>query len=342
MNGNQPGAWADVTPNFFAMPFGLIGLAAAWTAAAPLGAPRWAPHALLVAAACVWLLVAAAYLAKIRRRPAAVAAELRGPAASPFAAFAPISAMLLGQGLLPFARLTGQAIVAVGLAATAGYGAWWTAERILSGPVRLAQVHSAYLIPLAVGAVEAASAAHAAGWGPLARLCLGAALVGWAAFGGLTFARLLLCPLPAPPLQPTLAIDAAVAAAAGVALFNVDGTAGGRGGLGYAAAGWGLAMAAVQVRLLPRYLRLPFTPGMWVFAFAAAITATDIVRWLPPASGYRWLDRAALAAATLLVALIAVGTAAALAHAWTRATETSAETTAAGTERKDHHVRIAE
>jgi tellurite resistance protein len=341
VTGRAAAAWADVTPNFFAMPFGVIGLAAAWSAAAPLGAPRWVPSALLVVAACLWLLVSAAYLAKLRRRPAIVAGELRDPAAGPFAAFAPIGAMLLGGGLVPFARLPGQVIVALGLAATAGFGAWWTADRVLAGPIRLEQVHSAYLIPFAVGGIEAASAAHAAGWAPLARLCLGAGLFGWACFGALTFARLLLCGPPPSWLQPTLAIDAAVAAAAGVALFNVSGIAGGRGDLGYAVAGYGLAMAAVQVRLLPRYLRLPFTPGFWVFAFVAAVTATDLLRWLPPgqSGGFRVLDVAALAAATLLIAAIAAGTCAALVSA-ARYRAPRQALPEQGTEA--HHVHIAD
>ena len=52
------------------------------------------------------------------------------------------------------------------------------------------------------------------------------------------------------------------------------------GGLGYAVAGYGLVMAAVHLRILPRYLRLPFMPGAWVFVFASVVTATDVLRWL--------------------------------------------------------------
>lgn len=36
-----------------------------------------------------------------------------------------------------------------------------------------------------------------------------------------------------------------------------------------------------MLRLLPLYLRVPFSPGAWVFAFAAAVTATDVLRWMP-------------------------------------------------------------
>jgi len=55
--------------------------------------------------------------------------------------------------------------------------------------------------------------------------------------------------------------------------------------------GYAVLMALVQVRLIPVYRRLSFTPGAWSFTFAYAAAAADALTWLaikkPPAStGY--------------------------------------------------------
>jgi tellurite resistance protein len=39
-------------------------------------------------------------------------------------------------------------------------------------------------------------------------------------------------------------------------------------------------MVLVQLRLVPRYARLKFTPAFWAFAFSYAAAATDALLWL--------------------------------------------------------------
>ena len=54
-----------VPPNFFAIAFGLAGLAEAWEAAVPvLRTPQAVPRALDILAAVVWLTMIALYLAQ--------------------------------------------------------------------------------------------------------------------------------------------------------------------------------------------------------------------------------------------------------------------------------------
>jgi tellurite resistance protein len=310
MTAARPTGWNEVAPNHFAIPFGLIGLGAAWkTAHGVLVAPGGIAPALAVAAAAVWVAICGGYAVKLVRSPALVRRQLTDPTVSPFAAFAPISAMLLGEFLLPYAHLAGQVIIAGSLIAAVGYGAWWMAGLILRDDLRLDQVHSAYLIPVAVAGIEAASAAGAAGWTTLARLCFGAGLIGWAAFGGLTLARQLLRPVLPAPLRPTLIIDAAAAAAVGAAYFSLHGSAD-PGGLAYAVAGYGLVMALAQIRLMPRYLAAPFSPAAWVFVFAAAVAATDVLRWTAATpAGWRWPAWTVLAAASAVAAWVAARTA---------------------------------
>ena len=144
--------WDEARPNYFAIPFGIIGLSFAWQAAATiLGAPDWIGPVLLILAAGVWMTVCVAYLTRLVRQPATVHSELGNPALSPFIAFAPMCVVLLGAGLVRYAHLPGQVIVAVGITFTMGYGSWWMAGRMLGGGLSLDQVYSAYLIPVSVG-----------------------------------------------------------------------------------------------------------------------------------------------------------------------------------------------
>ena len=67
--------------------------------------------------------------------------------------------------------------------------------------------------------------------------------------------------------------------------------------------GYAVLMAVVQVRLIPLYRRLSFTPGSWSFIFAYATTAADALVWLaikkpPGAIGY------AIAVISLLTAFV--------------------------------------
>jgi tellurite resistance protein len=55
--------------------------------------------------------------------------------------------------------------------------------------------------------------------------------------------------------------------------------------------GYAVLMALVQLRLIPVYCRLSFTPGAWSFTFAYAAAAGDALGWLtitkpPGATGY--------------------------------------------------------
>jgi tellurite resistance protein len=319
MTRARPAGWTEVAPNHFAIPFGVIGLSGAWKAAqAILGTPGGIAPALAVTAAAIWIGLCGGYMVQLVRSAALVRRQLTDPIVSPFAAFAPISAMLLGEALLPYAHRAGQVIIAVSLVATVAYGAWWIAQLILRDDLRLDQIHSAYLIPVAVGGIEATSAVGAAGWTALARLCFGAGLIGWAVFGGLTLARQLLRPMPPTWLRPTLVIDAAVAAAVGTAYFSLYGITA-PSGLAYAVAGYGLVMASAQIRLLPRYAALPFSPAAWVFVFATAVAAADVLRWTAAASdGWRWPAWTVLTAASAVAAWVATRTAIAVVAELTR------------------------
>jgi tellurite resistance protein len=74
--------------------------------------------------------------------------------------------------------------------------------------------------------------------------------------------------------------------------------------------GYAVLMALVQLRFLPVYRRLHFSPGFWAFTFSYAAAAGDAITWLrvSAAPGRTGLTIAVLALITGLVGVIAVRT----------------------------------
>jgi tellurite resistance protein len=90
--------------------------------------------------------------------------------------------------------------------------------------------------------------------------------------------RLFLHSSLPPAFVPTLAIELAPPAVAGIAYFALTG---GRIDLvAQALAGYAVLMVLVQIRLLPRFLALRFAPGFWAFTFSWAAAATDALEWI--------------------------------------------------------------
>ena len=79
-------------------------------------------------------------------------------------------------------------------------------------------------------------------------------------------------------------------------------------------AGYGLLMVVAQVRLLPAYRRLRFSPGFWSFTFSWASVGFAGLSWLgiTHPSGWRLESYLVLALISVFIRAIAVRTAVAL------------------------------
>jgi tellurite resistance protein len=111
-----------------------------------------------------------------------------------------------------------------------------------------------------------------------------------------------------------MAIELAPAAVAGNAYFLIH--PGPPDLLLLGLSGYGAVMVVAQIRLLPLYRTLSFTPSFWSFTFPPANMALFALRWLQlehPAGGsaYAWV---LVAAITVLVGAIGVRTIVASAH----------------------------
>ncbi|MGP0027425.1 MAG: hypothetical protein ACLPKE_29325 [Streptosporangiaceae bacterium] len=297
--GRRRLAGPRVPPNLFAIVLGIAGLSQAWHAAGPvLGTPQAVPDALSVLDAALWLALVGAYLAQ---GPRIILADLRDPVLSPFVSVSALTAIILAGALATGAPAAGRVPVAVFLAVTLVIGSWLTGQW-MTGGLTLDSVHPGYLQPTAAGGLIGANAAAQVHLHGPAEASFGIGVISWVLLGSITFNRLFTRPALPTALVPTMAIELGVPAVAGSAYFAVAGRTVGL--VACVLGGYAVLMALVQVRLIPVYRRLTFTPGAWSFTFAYAAAAAYALGWLaikkpPGATGY------AIAVIALLTAFVA-------------------------------------
>jgi tellurite resistance protein len=288
-----------VPPNLFGIALGIAGLAQAWHAAVPLlGTPQAIPDVLNVLDAALWLVLVGAYLAQ---GPRIINADLRDPVLSPFVSAPFLTALILAAALAKDAFAAGRVLVIVCLAATIAIGGWLTGQW-MTGGIDPDSVHTGYLLPTAAGGLIGANAAAQVHLHALAEASFGIGIICWVMLGSMILNRLFTRPALPSALIPTMAIELGIPAVAGSAYFVLAGQTVSL--VACVLGGYAVLMAVAQVRLIPVYGRLSFTPGAWSFTFAYAASAADALGWLaikkpPAATGY------AIAVIALLTAFVA-------------------------------------
>ncbi|GAA1243468.1 dicarboxylate transporter/tellurite-resistance protein TehA [Kitasatospora nipponensis] len=310
-----------LTPNLFAVAFGVAGLAGCWRLAGGLRlVPGTVADALFVLAGAVWLVLAVGYPRQVARRPGGWRAELRHPVLGPFLSLAPITGLLVTAGLRPYAPRAAPWLFALFAVVTLLLGASLTGQWIVDR-LEVDTFHPGYFLPTVAGGLLVAQGAAELGHPGAARAAFGIGLVGWALLGSPILARMFFRPALPAVLLPVLAIEAAPPAVAANAYLAVTG--GRVNTLTWVLWGYTALMALVQVRLVGLYRRAPFGPAWWSFTFPYAAVATAGLHWLDSSrpAGYRAWGGLLLAAITVLVGAIAVWTVAGLARGGFLATE---------------------
>jgi tellurite resistance protein len=300
-----------IPPNWFGIPLGLAGLATAWHAAgAKLGTTPAIPDAIDILAAVVLLVVGWLYAAQGPRR---VLADLRDPVMAPFVAVPAITAMMLGAALASVAFTSGRVLVLIFLVVTTGLAGWLGGQWI-AGNLDPRSVHPGYYLPTVAGGLVGVITLMQVHLRGLAEAAFGIGILSWVLLGSVVLSRLITAKALPAALRPVAAIELAPPALAAVAWFAL--TARGINLIAAAIAGYLVLMALVQIRLVPVYLKLRFSPGFWAFTFSYAIAITCALEWItrtnpPGATGYAI---AAITAITIFIAAIAVRTVIALAR----------------------------
>jgi tellurite resistance protein len=268
---------------------------------------------LFILTAAVWLVLVVGYLSQVPRRRGGWRAELADPVLAPFVSLIPIVGMLLAIGLMPHSLAAGRWLFAVFAAATTVLAGWMTGQWIVED-LDLDKLHSGYVLPAVAGGLIASIGAALAGWTGIAHAFMGLGVLSWLLIGSVIMARLLLRPPLPRPLAPTLAIEVAPPAIAGLAYLTI--THGKVDPVAFALGGFTLLAVIVQLRLIPVYRRLAFTAAFWSFAFPYAAVATFALHWInygkPP--GYKIWAWVVLLAITAFIAALAAETTAALAR----------------------------
>jgi tellurite resistance protein len=285
---------------------GLSGFAALWEVAGTVfGGPAAVGDALAVIAAATWVVLVVAYL---RQGPRQILADARDATLGPFLAAPIMAAYVLAADVLEVhapgaAHAIVIAFLALGLLTSGLLMGQW-----LSGGLEEETFGPAFFLPgIGIGFVGSEAAAIV-GLHGVAELFFGVGVASWVLIGSVTLNRMFFRPRLAPNLFPTMAIELAPAAVAGNAYFVIH--TGAPDLLLYSLTGYAALMTIAQIRLLPLYRKLSFSPGFWSFTFPPANMAVFALRWIQleqpaGASAYAWF---LVAAITGLVGPIAVRT----------------------------------
>lgn len=266
-----------ITPNLFAISFGLAGLAQAWATAARVSSvPAAVAAGLWLVDGAVWIVTLTLYvrslLADGRWRT-----ELSDHVFGPFVSIPAIVGLLLAGGLEPHAHAAAVVLYFVSLVvalALAGHLlAVWSLDDAPS-----THWHPGYYLPSVGAPLVAAGEAAAFGYTSLACVLFGFGVISWVLLGGILLHHLVGQERLPKPLIPTMAILVAPPVVAGNAWFAING--GRVDGLALGLAGYALLMATAQISLIPAYRTAPFGPGWWSYSFPYAATIGNAIGWL--------------------------------------------------------------
>ncbi|WP_347268268.1 tellurium resistance protein [Paracoccus sp. (in: a-proteobacteria)] len=287
------GLWRRVPPAIFPSLLGALGLALAWRlATARLGLAPALPMLLAGMVTALWLLATLAYGAKLARRPAVLAEELRILPGRAGIGAAVVAIYAAAQILAPFAPLLARLVLVLGLAAQLAF--WAVLIPVLLRVPGQGRVAPPWQL-IFVGPIVAAQAAAGFGWMGLAQA------LWWpmAAMAGFNWAvsiwQAATERVPA-PLRPLLVIHLAPVAMLG----NVAAALGWQQvALGFAIA-VALVLALIALRL--RWLtEAGFSPFWGAFTFPMAASSSlwlAVSAWAPV---WLWPAQLLLVAASLVV-----------------------------------------
>jgi len=256
---------------FFAMVLGLAGLGSAWRRASQVyGAPAWIGEALMACASLVWALLLVLYAAKWCLARERALDEARHAIQCCFIGLAGVATMLVAGAALPYSRAAAVWLFVPGMLFTVAFAVWrtgalWHGERdeALTTPVL-------YLPTVGGGFVGATLLAHL-GYPDWGQMAFGAAVLSWLAIESVVLRRLYNGPVLAPALRPSLGIQVAPPAVAGVAYLAL--TQGPSDMLLHILFGYALLQGMLMLRLLKWISAQPFSMPYWGFSFGLTAIA---------------------------------------------------------------------
>jgi tellurite resistance protein len=283
----------------FGAVMGLIGLGLAVRAAAPVfpgvvRAPAYVSEPIVALGVLAFAVLAVLYLRKILAAWQSVRDEFGNPVTMGFCGTLPVSLLLVGGGLAPYAPQAALAAWWAGFALLLAFQVWAIA-RWLSGGIDLAQVNAGWLIIL-VGGIVAPGPGIALGQPEASRVLFSISAVASGPLIALLVFRAVLGPPLAAPLRPSwfiLLVPPSLIYANGLALFPSASLL----EMLFPAA---LILAAALLLASRDLLTWPFGPAWWAFTFPLDALAYAAARYAQDHPEPPW--RVACAATLLLAA----------------------------------------
>ena len=257
---------------YFGMVLGTIGMGFAWRYASTIWpVPRAVGDGLVCAAILIWALLTLAFAARLLRFPHAALAEMRDPLAGSFVSLFPATTMLVAIGVLPWCRPLTVGLFALGVTLQLGYAAWQSAGLWRGSHPAGATTPGMYLPTVANNFISSMTCG-ALGWQDAGLAFLGAGVFSWLSLEPVIQQRLRSGGELAAPLRASLGIQLAPALVACSAWLAVNG---GRADvMAKMLFGYGLLQLLFMLRLMPWYLKQPFSAGFWSFSFGLSALAT--------------------------------------------------------------------
>jgi len=291
----------------FGAVMGLAGLGLSARLAAPvfpgvLRAPAYFTELWIGLGALALAILLPAYLVKLIRHPGAVREEFN-PAQMGFCATLPLALALVGGGLGSYFPFLGSVLWWAGATLLFAFQVWGIA-RVLAGGIELAHVNAEWMI-LFIGGIVVPGPGLALGHGDAARFMFGVSAAVSPLVMGLVFYRAVAGPALPEAMRPswfTLLVPPALIYAHGAVFYGSEPLE--------ALFFFAVVLAIALLFYARGFLRWAFGPPWWSFTFPLDALAWAAARYAQahPEPVWKAVAAAALALATIFVALVLVRT----------------------------------
>ena len=290
---------------YYGAVMGLAGLGLTARAAAPLfpgvvRAPASFTELWVLLGLVAFCILVPLYVAKLIRFPSEVREEFRNPLQLGFCGALPVGMSLLAGGIAPYSFLVGEILWWTAFVLLLAFQAWMLL-RWLSGGIELAQVNAGWLIVL-VGGIVLPGPGIALGHAEASRFVFGISTAGAAILMPLLLYRAMAAPPLPEALRPSwfiLLVPPSLIYANGIALLP-------QAEFLELLYPFALVLAVALLWYARTFWRWTYAPAWWAFTFPLDALAYAAVRYAQDHPGQPWraVAAAALALATLFVALV--------------------------------------
>lgn len=269
----------NIPVSYFSMVLGISGLGLAWRLGARGGLlPSMPGEILIFLGVLLWIFLTTVYILKwIRYRQEAFHELYQTTIQCCFISLLPIATLLVGMGILPYAKTLAWVLFIAGIAGQLLFAAYRSAGLWRGEQQPEATTPFIYLPTVATNFVSA-TVLGTTGWTTIGILFFGAGLFSWMGLEAAIQSRLRTLPALPAAVRPVLGIELAPPFVGCVAYLSLNG--GNFDILAFGLVGYGILQAIFLLRLLFWVSQKTFSIGFWAFSFGLASMANCGIRMI--------------------------------------------------------------